>query len=62
MTPVVSSPLFVNPNPSSPIKIWPVLRLAVSRTDRVIGRTKFLTNSIKHKKGFRAAGDPIGCR
>jgi len=36
--------------------------LAVSRTERVIGRTKILTVSIITKKGFNGAGAPIGSR
>jgi hypothetical protein len=33
---------------------------AVSRTDRVIGRTRILTVSIIAKNGFKGAGAPIG--
>ena len=46
--------------PSRPIKICPVLRLAVNRTASVIGRIKLLISSIKHRKGFNGAGDPEG--
>ena len=38
----------------------PALMLAMSRTERVIGRTKILTVSISTKKGLRGAGAPIG--
>lgn len=46
--------------PRSPIKMWPVLKLAVSRTAKVIGRTVFLTSSITHKNGFNKDGEPGG--
>lgn len=38
----------------------PALILAVSRTESVIGRTKILTVSMITRKGFKAAGAPIG--
>ena len=40
----------------------PALILAISRTERVIGRAMILTVSIRTKKGFRGAGAPIGRR
>lgn len=46
--------------PNSPIRMCPVLRFAVNRTAKVTGRINVLINSIRHKKGFRAAGDPDG--
>lgn len=52
--------LFTNPSPNNPMRMCPVLRLAVSRTANVMGRTRFLTNSITQRKGFRNAGEPIG--
>ena len=36
--------------------------LAARRTDSVIGRIKFLTNSIKTIRGIRAAGVPEGTK
>jgi hypothetical protein len=33
---------------------------AVSRTDKVIGRTRILTVSMITKNGFKGAGAPIG--
>lgn len=36
--------------------------LAVSRTDRVIGRIMFLVNSISTIKGIRPIGDPLGTK
>ena len=38
----------------------PALMFAISRTERVIGRAIILTVSIRTKKGFNAAGAPIG--
>lgn len=38
----------------------PALILAVSRTDKVIGRTIILTVSIITRNGFKGAGAPIG--
>ena len=38
----------------------PALILAVSRTESVIGRTKILTVSMITRKGFKAAGAPMG--
>lgn len=55
-------PALVNADPSSPIKICPVLRLAVSRTASVNGRTTILISSTTHRNGFSIAGEPIGCR
>lgn len=51
---------FVKAVPNKVNIMWPVLKFAASRTASVIGRTILLTNSIKHKKGFKGAGDPIG--
>jgi len=42
--------------------MWPALMLAISRTERVIGRTAILTVSIRTRKGFRRAGAPIGSK
>lgn len=50
----------VNAVPNSPIKMCPVLKFAVSRTDSVIGRTMFLTSSMMHRNGFKNEGDPEG--
>ena len=50
----------VNAVPIRAIRMCPVVRFAVNRTAKVIGRTIFLTNSIIHKKGFRKVGDPAG--
>lgn len=36
--------------------------LAIKRTDRVIGRIKFLTVSIKTIKALKKIGEPIGTR
>ena len=36
--------------------------LAINRTDRVTGRAIILTVSIRTKKGFNAAGAPIGSK
>ena len=52
----------MNPTPRSLIRIWPVLRLAVRHTDKVIGRTINLTSSIIHSGGFKKEGEPRGCR
>ena len=49
-----------NADPRSPIKIWPVLKLAVKRTANVIGRIILLISSIIQRKGFNTAGDPEG--
>lgn len=38
----------------------PALIFAMSRTERVTGRAMILTVSIRTKKGFKAAGAPIG--
>ena len=40
----------------------PALMLAVSRNDRVIGRTIVLTVSIITRKGLRGVGAPLGRR
>jgi len=50
-------PLFTNLISKCPATI-----LAARRTDRVMGRIKFLTNSIKTIRGIRAAGVPDGTR
>jgi hypothetical protein len=50
-------PLFTNL-----INKCPATILAARRTDRVMGRIKFLTNSIKTIRGIRAAGVPDGTR
>lgn len=42
--------------------MWPALMFAISRTDKVIGRTAILTVSIRTRKGFKGAGAPIGSR
>ena len=54
--------LLTNLSPRSPIRMWPVLRFAVSRTASVMNRTSILISSIRHKNGLRAVGDPIGSR
>jgi hypothetical protein len=41
---------------------WPAIILADKRTDKVIGRIRFLTNSIKIKKGANNCGAPWGIR
>jgi len=47
---------------SNLINKCPATILAARRTDRVMGRIKFLTNSIKTIRGIRAAGVPDGTR
>ena len=42
--------------------MWPALILAINRTESVIGRTIILTVSMRTRKGFKAAGAPIGRR
>lgn len=44
------------------IKRWPLIMLAVKRTDRVIGRIIFLTVSIITIKKLNAIGEPIGTK
>ena len=48
------------PVPRRLIRICPVLKFAVKRTDSVKGRTKDLTNSITHKNGQMYHGAPTG--
>jgi hypothetical protein len=45
---------------SSEIKRCPAIMFADSRTDRVIGRIKFLTISITTIKFIRVVGVPVG--
>jgi len=40
----------------------PAVMFATNRTDRVIGRIKFLTISIKIITGIRNVGDPTGTK
>ena len=47
---------------SSTINRWPATILAANRTERVMGRIKALTSSIKTMKGLRAAGLPKGTK
>jgi len=42
------------------INRWPAVIFAINRTDKVIGRIKFLIISIKTIKGIKGIGDPIG--
>ena len=42
--------------------MWPAVKLAASRKERVIGRTKILTVSTRTKKGFNHLGAPLGRR
>ena len=51
------SPLLINLISKCPATI-----LAANRTDNVIGRIKFLTNSIKIIKGIKAPGVPEGTK
>jgi len=46
--------------PRSVINRCPATMFAISRTDRVIGRIKFLIDSIKTINGIRAPGVPEG--
>lgn len=48
--------------PSKDINRWPAIRLAVSRTDSVIGRIRFLTSSINTMNIIRGPGVPCGTR
>ena len=41
---------------------WPAVILAASRTERVIGRIKFLTISISTINGIKALGVPVGTK
>lgn len=42
------------------INKWPLIILAINRTDRVIGRIKFLIVSIITMKELKKIGEPIG--
>lgn len=44
------------------INRWPLIILAVNRTDKVIGRITFLTVSIITMKNLKIIGDPIGTK
>jgi len=44
------------------INKWPATILAARRTDRVIGRIKFLTSSITTISGIRTSGVPAGTK
>lgn len=44
------------------INKWPLIILAVNRTDKVIGRIKFLTVSINTIKQLKKIGDPKGTK
>lgn len=44
------------------INKWPLIIFAIKRTDKVIGRIKFLTVSIKTIKNLKKIGDPKGTR
>lgn len=44
------------------INKWPLIIFAIRRTDKVIGRIKFLTVSIKTIKNLKKIGDPKGTR
>jgi len=48
--------------PSKDISKCPAIRFAVSRTDRVIGRIRLLTNSIITINIIKALGVPCGTR
>jgi len=48
--------------PRSDISRWPAIRLAVSRTHRVMGRIRLLTSSMITMKFIRATGVPWGRR
>lgn len=48
--------------PTRPITTWPALRLAVSRKQRVIGRTSILKVSTRIRNGFSHAGAPAGSK
>lgn len=52
----------INAFPNRDIRRWPAIMFAVSRTHKVIGRIRFLTNSIITMKFIRATGVPWGSR
>ena len=56
----VSSNEDTREEPSRASRIWPVLRLAASRKDKVSGRTRLLVISIISKNGFSQPGAPLG--
>lgn len=41
---------------------WPATMLAANRTDKVIGRIRFLESSISTIKGAKNIGVPLGTR
>lgn len=48
---------------ASKVKIrWPALMFAISRSDNVNGRIKYLISSIKARNGARYIGAPLGIR
>lgn len=47
---------------TSPRTIWPAVRFAASRNERVIGRTRILTVSTTTRNGFSHAGAPLGSK
>lgn len=52
--------LYVKYTPTNVNTMCPALMLAASRTDKVTGRTRVLTVSIKIRNGFNHAGAPPG--
>jgi hypothetical protein len=48
--------------PRRDISRWPAIILAVSRTERVMGRMRFLISSIITIRGSRRRGVPCGVR
>lgn len=47
-------------SPNRVISRWPAIMLAVKRTDREIGRIRFLIVSIRIMNGIRIVGVPDG--
>lgn len=54
--------IFKRALPNKDMRRCPAIRLAVSRTHRVMGRIKFLVISISTMKAIRATGVPWGSR
>lgn len=44
------------------ISKWPLIIFAIKRTDKVIGRIKFLTDSIRTIKELKKIGEPKGTK
>jgi len=52
----------INADPRRDMRRWPAIRFAVRRTQRVIGRIRFLVSSINTMKFIRGKGVPWGKR